>query len=345
MEKRFYLNYDNMEELGFAMESDNLEETTFYHEMMHAFQFACDDIKRDDEDRMGIIHSYDGLDVNALSWFWLLEGSAEMNMSQCLNVGYTTYGSHIGYIHTLNVIANINTDGEYVQVEKICNQKDLEKFFDLFDANTLDEKKEIIKMMYSIEIMQQSNSDFYDWYTQTTGDDIYGDESVETEVVLTVKEDALLTLTKIFYRDLARRINKGDVTLQDAYYLMRLYEADLNRHSANNTVGYMEFFSGFYDIYVELQDEFFKVLSEENNISAETLATDFENYSMNAIGKSPNCDLKFLCDDAKAYYTDEYIERYYKKGYFSIRECQQKTKELNEIYPFDKKKVCEVLTD
>lgn len=345
MEKRFYLNYDNMDDLSFAMETDNIEETTFYHEMMHAFQFACDDIKRDDEDRMGVIHSYDGLDVNALSWYWLLEASAEMNMSQHLGVRYSTYGTLIGYAHTLNVVTNINTDGEYVQVEKICNQKDLEKFFDLFDANTLEEKKEIIKMMYSIEIMQQSKDDFYDWYTQNKGVDIYSDDSVETQVVLTVKEDALLTLTKIFYRNLARRINAGDVTLQDAYYLMRLYEADLNRHFANNRVGYMEFFSGFYDVYVELQDEFFKVLAEENGLSAETLTTDFENYSMNAIEKSPNCDLKFLCDSAKAYYTEEYIERYYKKGYLSIRECQQKAKELNEKYPFDKEKVSKVLSD
>lgn len=46
MDNRLYLNYKNMETGAFAMDTDDIEQTTFYHEMMHAFQFACDDIKK-----------------------------------------------------------------------------------------------------------------------------------------------------------------------------------------------------------------------------------------------------------------------------------------------------------
>lgn len=344
MDNRFYLNYTNMKNGAFAMDTDDIEQTTFYHEMMHAFQFACDDVKKTDEDRMGIMHTYDSLEVNPLSWYWLLEGSAEMNMSQYLGVRYSTYKNKIGYIHSLNIAANLNSNNEYLQIEKICFQRDLEKFFEVLDITDENDKIEIIKMMYSIEIIQESKDDFYDWYNETYNANLSDETNGEQSVLrLTLKEDALMTLTKLFYRNLARQINKGSVTLQDAYYLMRLYEADLDSHFSNNTVGYMEFFHDFYDTYVDLQNEFFAVIAEENNLSADDLANEFDNYSMNAVSKSPNCDLKFLSSDAKNYYMVEYIDRYYMKGYPSMRSCQKQTAELNEKYPFDKSKINQIL--
>ncbi|MGN0526705.1 MAG: hypothetical protein ACI4IF_04655 [Acutalibacteraceae bacterium] len=344
MENRFYLNYENMETGAFAMDTDDIEQTTFYHEMMHAFQFACEDIKKPNENRMGITHTYDELEINPLSWYWLLEGSAEMNMSQYLDVRYSTYKNKIGYIHSLNIVLNLNNSNDYVQIEKICFQRDLEKFFELFDITDEKDKKEIIKMMYSIEIIQESKDDFYDWYNKTYNTDLSDETTGEQSVLrLTLKEDALMTLTKLFYRNLARQVNKGDVTLQDVYYLIRLYEADLDNHFSNNTVGYMEFFHNFYDTYLDLQNEFFSMITTQNNLSVNDLADGFENYSMNAVSKSPNCDLKFLNDDAKKYYTVEYIDRYYMKGYPSMRSCQKQAAELNEKYPFDNDKINKIV--
>lgn len=344
MNNRFYINYKNMKNGALAMDTDDIEQTTFYHEMMHAFQFACEDIKKPNEDRMGITHTYESLEVNPLSWYWLLEGSAEMNMSQYLDVRYSTYKNKIGYIHSLNIATNLNTNNEYVQIENICFQRDLEKFFDVLDITDENDKKEIIKMMYSIEIIQESKDDFYDWYNETYNANLSDETNGEQSVLrLTLKEDALMTLTKLFYRNLARQINKRNVTLQDAYYLMRLYEADLDNHFSNNTVGYMEFFHDFYDTYVDLQNEFFAVIAEENNLSADDLANGFDNYSMNAVSKSPNCDLKFLSSDAKNYYTVEYIDRYYMKGYPSMRSCQKQMAELNKKYPFDKNEINQIL--
>ena len=119
MDNRFYLNYKNMETGAFAMDTDDIEQTTFYHEMMHAFQFACDDIKKLDEDRMGITHTYDEIEINPLSWYWLLEGSAEMNMSQYLGVRYSTYKSKITYIDSLNFVSNTGQGNDLLQTEKL----------------------------------------------------------------------------------------------------------------------------------------------------------------------------------------------------------------------------------
>jgi hypothetical protein len=343
MDNRFYLNYDNMETGAFAMDTDDINLTTFYHEMMHAYQFACDDIEKTDEDRMGITHTYNELEINPLSWYWLLEGSAEMNMSQYLDVQYSTYKTKIGYIESLNFISNIGSDN-LVQTEKICFQPDLEKFFEQLDATTDEEKQELIKMMYSIEILQEQDDEFYDWYESEYGVDLSIDSNgEETFLCLTLKEDALLTMTKIFYRNLAQQVNTGNATLQDVYYLMRVWEADLDRHFSNYTVGYMEFFHNFYDTYVSLQDEFLQLLAQENGLDFDAVVDDFENYSMNTKTKSPSCDLAFLNSDSKNYITTTFVDSFYKKGYPSIRSCQKQTAELDKKYPIEDMIVNKVL--
>lgn len=344
MDNRFYLNYDNMETGAFAMDTDDIEQTTFYHEMMHAFQFACDDIKKPDEDRMGITHTYDEIEINPLSWYWLLEGSAEMNMSQYLGVRYSTYKSKITYIDSLNFVSNIGNGDNLVQTEKLCFQRDLNELFEQLGAVTDEEKREIIKMMFSIEILQESDTEFYDWYEDKYGVDLsISSNGDETNLRLTVKEDAMLTLTKIFYKNLARQVNSGEASIQDVYYLMRLWEADINRHFSNDTVGYMMFFHDFYDTYIDLQNEFLNIIADENSLSFDDLKNNFESYSMNTSSKTPNCDLKFLSAEGKNYITKDYCDSFYKKGYPSIQSCQNQTKDLCEKYSLDDAKVNKVL--
>lgn len=335
MDNRFYMNYKTIDNLKLAIDSDDPILTTFYHEMMHAFQFACDDMKKQDEDRMGIVHIYNELEINPFSWYWLLEASAEMNMSQHLDVRYSTYKSRISYVDTINYISNISQGEKVIQTEKLCFQRDTSKLFEQLDMTSDDEMREVIKMMFNIEILQEENSGFYDWYNKKYNVDLSKDEGEKTHLRLTVKEDSLLTLTKIFYRNLARQINHGNATLQDAYFLMRAMEADLDRHFSNFSVGYMLFFHNFYDKYVEIQDEFFRLIALENNISTEELIDGFENYSMNTTSKSPNCDLEFLSREKRNYISDKFINSFYKKGFPSMRNCQSQVDELTKTISID----------
>jgi hypothetical protein len=116
---------------------------------------------------------------------------------------------------------------------------------------------------------------------------------------------------------------------------MRVFEADLDRHFSNSTVGYMEFYHNFYDTYVDLQEEFLQSISKENNLNLDTVINDFENYSMNSKTKSPNCDLAFLNSDSKDYITTTFVDSFYKKGYPSIRSCKKQATDLDKKYSVD----------
>ena len=167
--------------------------------------------------------------------------------------------------------------------------------------------------------------------------------SEETNLKLTVKEDAILTLTKIFYRNLARQVNSGKASIQDVYYLMRLWEADIDRHFSNDTVGYMMFFHNFYDTYIDLQNEFLSIIAQENGLNFDDLKNDFESYSMNTSSKTPNCDLKFLSAERKNYIIKDFCDSFYKKGYPSIQSCQNQTKDLCEKYSLEDVEVNKVI--
>lgn len=164
------------------------------------------------------------------------------------------------------------------------------------------------------------------------------DAQAKIKLHLCVKEDALLSFTKLFFRNLARSVNSGDATLQDIYYLMRIYECDLQNHMSNNEVSYMIYFKDFYPQYLTIRQEFFKAIGRENNISLGNLEEGFADYSMNVKnnGKtlSPNCTLDFLTTEQKAD-TNRFCKRIYKKGYPNMREAYEICKEWLRKAPYE----------
>lgn len=343
MNNRFYLNYNMMESGAFAMDTDDIEKTTFYHEMMHAFQFACDDLKKSNEDRVGICYRDNDQKREPLFYNWLIEGSAEMNMSQYLGVRYSTYKNKISYVESVNLLSNVGSGDERVRTEKLCFGRDINKLFEQLEVTEENEKKEIIKMMYSIELIQDSEDNFEDWYQKQYGVDFESHEEERVKLRLLLKEDALLSMTKLFYRNLARQIHTGKASLQDAYYLMRLWESDLNRH-IGDIIGYRVFFKEFYDNYLAIQNTFFTLLCGENALDKTEVRKDFERYTVDTEKKSPNCDLNFFSAERKEYYR-YFRENCYNEKAPSILTSKKQTKQLIKEYAIDDYKASKLLID
>ncbi len=317
-----------------VMESEDPYTDVLYHELMHLCHMGCRDIENSkDEWAVGGFRYYDDEKTNPLMWFWLEEGLAEMNKSYCLNVPYSTYKAKIGYVSTVNFLLTIGSDAGSNPLEKINFNFDIENMFALFGAETEEEKKEVIRLMYSIDVLQSELSDFYEVYLEEFGVDLSEDEEVEEDLRMCVKSDIIEDFTKIFFRNLARQVNKGNVTLQDAYYLMKAYESRICTHFSNKYYGYMVDGKHLYNSYLEMQNEFFKALSKDNNFTVGDLQTGFESYSMNATDgiktKKPNCDLAFLKKDEKQAVLN-FVDEYYRIGNPSIKECVELVKQAEE---------------
>lgn len=336
--KVFHLNEDSTNSWGGITHNDEFFNNMIYHEAYHIYQVACECNTQNGELRFGINHEYDELDVNSLCWYWLVEASAEMNACELLNIEYGTYHAKIGYVDTLNYILSLSGSNETANIQDINFTHETKKIFELFDMTDKDDMYELIEMMYSIEIIQQKPTGFFDWFEEK-----YNIQAIEgsqelLRLRLTVKEDALLTLTKLFYRNLAREINNGGVTLRDAYYLIRVFEADIDRHMSNQTVGYLIFFKDFYGDYLDVQNEFFAVLSKDNNVEEDKLSSGFQAYSMNINDGekdvSPNCTLNFLTNEQRRDVVG-FCESFYKKGYPSMKNADVLCKQWLEKAPYD----------
>ncbi len=328
-------NWDEkqMELNDFAMDTEDIYTTTFYHEMVHACQICCDCYNNGEEWRVGIGNDYEDMDINSLSWYWLIEASAEKVESDYLNVGYSTYTMYIGYLTSLDYVAQLDAGVDANMLERINFNHDMEMVFDMFDVKSEEERLEFIKMMYTIEVLQMSPDGFYDAYKEKYNVDLHSDDDIEAEFRLKLKDDALLSMTKLFYRNLARQINNGDATLQDMYYLIKVWENKLCYHFSNNEYGHMVAFKELYNQYLDIQNEFYELIAKDNNYTVEEIDTGLQGYSVNIKDgdqkKSPNCDLYFFNDDKKQFIKD-FIAEYYWTGRPSIKECVDLAKQTEE---------------
>lgn len=336
--KNLHFNKGMLESWGSLSGNENMDTEVMYHEMIHLFQVSCPCNENDGEMRVGVGHNYDKMEINPVAWYWLVEASAEMNACEHLNMDYMTYKAKIGYADTLNFLLNMNGTKQTANIQDVSFTKDINNVFKMFGINTEAEKREFIKMMYSLDIMQENPSSFQDWYMEKYNVDLSSDNDAQNKLYLNVKEDILLSLTKIFYRNLAREVNSGQATVQDMYYLIRLFEADIDRHLSNQTIGYLIYFKDFYPAYLEIQKEFFNVVSKENSISSDKLKADFENYSMKAKDgdkvKSPNCSLGFMTAEQKNAVL-KFCKDIYKKGYPSMEKANSLCREWLVKAPYD----------
>lgn len=332
-----HINEDMVENWSDLKNNDRMAEEILHHEMMHLFQISCSCNQSEGELRIGVSHEYEALEINPLRWYWLAEASAEMNACAFLEMDYVTYQSKIGYAETLNYILNLGKAEQAAKIQELYFDRNAD-IYALFDVSSEAEKKEFINMMYSVEILQQDPKDFTDWYTKEYNVDMIADAQEKIKLHLCVKEDALLYFSKLFYRNLARSVNSGEATLQDIYYLMRIYECDLQNHLSNNEVSYMIYFKDFYPRYLELREAFFKAIGTENRISLEQLEDGFAKYSINvkSNGKtvSPNCTLDFLTAEQKAD-VNSYCKRIYKKGYPNMRNAYEICREWLPKAPYE----------
>lgn len=251
------------------------------HEANHIIQSACNDNEEIGEFELGICHKYDDLTVNSFYWSWFLEAAAEKAMGRALEEDTNTYSAAIGYYDSLILCSILNKGVKVSDVENISFDKKTENLFKAFNAQTSEEKIEIIKMMYSIEIMQSKPQDFYKVYNEATGIDLNSNTEELENLRLSLRIDILKTLSKQFYKSLSYQLLSGNLTLDTIYYLINVYESDVFIHLFYNEKERIKSGVEFFDFYTELQDMFFKLVERSVNYDYSDIISMFNNYSMN----------------------------------------------------------------
>ena len=270
---------------------ENNWEDVIIHESKHLCQIPCKDNYVNDYTVLGISKEWEDLEVNPLAWRWFYEGSAEKEMMNQTGRGAITYNNLVSYIDSLNLATILNEDST-MSAEEIGLQSDNELLYEKFNCKNEQEKEEVIKMMYSIDIIQFGKEDFYNQIGELKEDEI-------NVLDRNLKKGICGTLTRNFYDNLSNILKSKSMKTDDIFQLIRVFEGDINSHLKCENVERYEQNKEFMNYYINLQDSFFECLATSNGISPKELKEDFlsynpqDNYEFDNLTKDQN---KFIND-------------------------------------------------
>lgn len=315
----------NMLKVAQLINGEGTDKDVLIHEINHLLQKGCNcDLNKNSnlKRNFGFSYGFKNIGVNSLDFSWIYEASAEKNMVNYTGHEPLVYKNRIGYLESLSLVNITNENYKVNDTEKLSFKRDLNDLYNYFNVSSDKDKREILNMMYSLEVMQASPDDFYKNYAKQTGNE-KTDEIVD-EVNYTVKSSICSTLTKLFYRNLSNNIKNKNVTLGDVFYLIHLFENDLNNHILYNSNKNYNYNKDFMNTYIDIQNNFFNSLAKNKNYSQDNIIEMFNNYTVNVkLSDSAivsNYSLNFL-DNDKIKYLNQRQKDLSKESTNTIRIC------------------------
>lgn len=284
------LNFNSIDTLQKQNPDINMMERVVQHESNHLIQVGY---PKNDEFKynLGICYSYNDLDINSLYWQWFAEGSAEKLTLKNIEDLPFNYRDHVKALESLTLAKIVNKNCNIGDIEKISLQKDLNKLFEYFNAATDKQKEEIIKMMFSYDIIFSNNKEFMEVAKESKGNfDLIQLYDYQDEL----KGSIGITLSKMFYSDLSNLLVNQSTTLEEVYLLIRIFETELCRITDYDNTAKTEKNKNFVDEYCLIQNEFFNSLSGKTDMDKQKIKESYCAYSNS------------FCDNAKYKNEDTY---------------------------------------
>lgn len=265
------------ESMTTIVNNENAPSVTLAHETEHLLQkHANPRMEALGADRaFGFCYHLPELTVNSLFYTWMIEAAAEKLAARLYNCPPQTYLAKIGYLDSLT-IPTLLAGADPQAVPRLTQQPSLDVVFDLFGCENESERMELLNCLYAIEVIQTEPEDFFAEFTRQTGREVTEDELVTVKRGL--KAPACLTMSKLFYRALARRLTEQALSLREVFYLMSVWEFDLSSHLAYDDETRLATTGSFLTSYVELQRCFFEALSAGTGRPAAELQALFGAY-------------------------------------------------------------------
>ena len=319
----------NMIDLTKININEDISYKVLVHEIIHLLQKGCNCEKNKNSliNNYGFCYSFEYSEMNSLDFSWFYESAAEKNMSNYIGCDPITYKSMIGYLDSMSLINLLKQSYKVGDTEALSFSRTLDKLYNYFDATTDEEKKDILKLMYSIEVLQRDPEDFYKKYKQVYGED--KSQKIIDKVRYQVKSSICSKFSQIFYKNLANFIVENKLTLDDIFYIITIYECDLSNHLDYDNVNKYQYNEYFFEKYEDIQSNFFYLIAKSMGISQESIEEMYSGYTAYNKKNERKTNLDFLSSEKKQFI--DYIENKYKfKSTYTISSTYNNLKN-NEI--------------
>lgn len=285
----------------------NTKRNLLIHEIKHMLQYDC--LEHEDKYMIGISYRDESLEINPLFYSWLLEASAEKEMMNDTGDKNIIYAPQIGYMETLGLAFALDNNYKVGDISKVSMTWDREKFYSWFGLS----REEIIKMMYTIEIIQAEPDEFKKAYEKAYNEELTDEKLLE--IKMRIKGSFCESVSKIFYRNLADRIAQGNVTLEDTFYLIKIFESDMFSHLRYDSEIRRDRSIDYLKAYKALRENFFSSLKVDE-LPYESIEAYFDDYSMRitlaGTEREENYSLQWLDEEKKVYIYERKLAVYSK---------------------------------
>lgn len=319
------INVDTVQNMQNQYKNVNFLKKVVFHETYHFIQMnsTLEKEKEGYNNNLGIAYSWSDLTVNPLYFTWFFEGTADKLTFDAYKEGINgiTYLEEVKALDSIALATILSDNVDENTISRLSLQKDLNKLFEIFNCTNDKEKREVIKLMYSYDLILTNQTltpkHFYDYYENITGTklDYYAKQSHQYNLRASIAQ----TLTKKFYSNLVIKLSNKEIKLGEVFSLISLFEAEMNRITWYSTDTRLENNQEFLRNYINIQSKFFDVISKNINIDVSEIEKAYNAYNNNSISNGIN--VNFLNSGEINYLSAILDER-----------VQSKKNSINEVY-------------
>lgn len=235
------------------------------HEIMHIIQIGCtcEDIENCGR-RAGIAVYWDDFTLNTTDWSWMAEGSAERHMCTLTGGEAISYQYKMDYLCSMTMSVLLRDSVKADTMETLCFYDDPQLLFDAFGCENQEQKDELLKLMITMQVLQMQPESFLLLYKEKTGIDLQNDDEAMNQFCYALKPAVCTTLSKEFYENLVPFLQNNQLTCNDLFFLINLFEGHMDQHLSYTLENRMEINQPFITDYCTLRNALFSALEADN---------------------------------------------------------------------------------
>lgn len=291
----------NNTEIVLNMKGEDGFSRVLTHEIMHIIQIGCtcEDIENCGR-RAGICVYWDDFSLNTTDWTWMVEGSAERHMCALTGGEAVSYQYKMDYLCSMTMAVLLQDSVNADTVETLCFYDDPQLLFDAFACQTQEQRRELLDMMITLQVLQMQPKNFHLVYKEKTGIDLLEDEEAMNQFSYCLKPAVCITLAKEFYENLVPFMQDNPLTCNDLFFLINLFEGHLNQHLNYTSESKAEINAPFFAAYCTIRSALFDALEQDN--PGLDVAKMYDDYQITASGKGLlNAELSMLPAEKRAF--------------------------------------------
>lgn len=315
-------------------EENDAFKSVITHEVIHLISKNPYTLQKDSGiSIMGISTNYDydktvmdkDKTIIPLNWSWFNEAAAELKMCEITGNKPMVYQYMIGYFNSLKLVTLFSDNKSF---EDINLEKDFNSFLAKFNIQSDEDKIELFNMMYSLEIIEKEPDNFFNQYYKKYGIDPKNNSDDLKNLKVNLKNSICTTLTKIFYSSLSQKIMNSTMNLADIFYLINIFESDLNLHINYSNTDSLAYYSTLVEDYNSIQINFFETISKNLNMNLTEITDLFQAYGLTTLDGKNNYTNSFLTSDQANFLNNKFDDYnkyaakniiYYNETAYSLR--------------------------